>query len=76
MHWLMKRNKERTYMDPVLASQSIRDSVFVDSYANKYRINRNDISPLFKEKEDMFDDDDNEQNADLTTFEKKKVDKI
>ena len=47
-------------MDPVLASQSIRDSVFVDSYANKYRINRNDISPLFKEKEDMFDDNDNE----------------
>jgi len=58
MHWLLKRSKERVYMDPVLASQSIRDSVFVDSYASKYRMNRNDISPLFKEKEDMFDDGD------------------
>jgi hypothetical protein len=63
-------------MDPVLASQSIRDPIFVDSYANKYRMNRNDISPLFHEKEDMNEDEADPGVTELTRFEKNTLDKI
>ena len=38
-------------------------------------MNRNDISPLFREKEDMLDSDD-QVNSDLTHFEKKTLDRI
>jgi len=55
--WLVKNSQGRTYKDPVLASQSMRDPLLVDFYSKKFRMRKNEISPLFHDKEDLIDDE-------------------
>ena len=54
----------------------MRDEAFVDSYVDKYQLNRNDISPLFKDKTTEMLADDSDPKHLLTSLEAKNLKNI
>ena len=54
---MVKNNQDKTYVDPCVASQSMRDPLLIDFYAKKYRMRKNEISPLFHDKADLISDE-------------------
>jgi hypothetical protein len=51
MMWLYKTSKNTKAADPIFQSKSIRDHVFVNKYSDKFNMKKQEISPLFYDKE-------------------------